>query len=816
MKLFKKKDSTPKEAPIGNKLRKSTRRIVLTIIWLGAFSPLFAVLFGLYVASDDIPSHEELANPPDKQASIIFTSDGLEMGRFWSVNRKSVDFNKISPYVINALIATEDERYYEHAGVDFRGVARALKGAITGTEGGGASTISQQLAKLLYTVTDTVNGGVAKNKKERLVQKFGENILAIRLERAYTKEEILTMYLNNFDFLYNAVGISSASQVYFNTTPENLKMEEAAMLIGMCKNPGMYNPLKFQLRTKYDDTPKDRERYERDSTNAYNRRNTVFFQWWRNSEEGNEALSIKINRKQYDSLCALPIIVDYQKVDHKEGLAPHFREVLRKELTFRFSEKNKNGDYKIHKEDGTPYNIYKDGLRIYTTIDSRCQEHAEYAVQEHMEQTLQYEFDKNNYRNKRPPFGNEVKEERIEEIMNRAIKISDRWREMKKNGHSEETIMQSFHKPTEMKIFSYKGDIDTIMSPYDSIRYYKGILQAGLLSMDPHTGFIKAWVGGPDFSHFAFDHVKQSRRQVGSTIKPFVYAAGIYLNQIDPCTPFADIEYCVDFQRTPTRRDSWCPRTGTNNTGEMIVAKAGLAGSLNNITVGVLKRIGGDVGPTVMNKLLKNVGIYLDPITIGPSMVLGPMDLSLYEMVGAQSTFANKGLFIKPVYITRVEDRNGNVLIDLELDMKEAMPEDLAYTMLTMMKGAVNGARNVYQGRTYATSGSLRGGQPWGGLKNYIAGKTGTTNGASDGWFMGLTPDLVTGVWVGADDRDVHFRTYPWGQGARMALPIWGYYMQKVWGDDNLDFTTGDFEAPPQYDNSIFNCTMSDEGPDGL
>lgn len=816
MKLFKKTEK-PTKADTTDQLKKGTRRIILTIVWLGAFSPLFAVLMGLYVASDDIPSHEELANPPDKQASIIYTADGVEMGRFWSVNRKSVAYNKISPYVINALIATEDERYYEHAGVDFRGIARAVAGALIGKDGGGASTISQQLAKLLYTVTDTVNGGVAKNKKERLIQKFGENILAVRLERAYTKEEIITMYLNNFDFLYNAVGISSAAQVYFNTTPDSLKIEEAAMLVGMCKNPGMYNPLKFQLRTKYEDTPDGRKKYERDSTNAYNRRNTVLLQWWKNSEEGNEALSIKLSRAQYDSLKELPIIVDYQKVDHKEGLAPHFREVLRKELTFRFNEKDEDGNYLIAKEDGTPYNIYKDGLRIYTTIDSRMQEHAEWAVQEHMQATLQEQFDKNNQRNKRPPFGNEVSEERIEEIMNNAIRISDRYRVMKKSGHSEKDIIASFHKPTEMKIFSYQGDFDTIMTPYDSIKYYKGILQAGLMSMDPQTGFVKAWVGGPNFTHFAYDHVKQSRRQVGSTIKPFVYAAGIYLNQIDPCTPFADIEYCVDFQKTPTRRESWCPNTGTKNTGEYIPAKCGLAGSLNNITVGVLNRIGGDNGPLVMNELLKNVGIYLDPTTIGPSMVLGPMDLSLYEMVAAQSTFANKGLYVKPVYVTRVEDRNGNVLIDLEYEMKEAMPEELAYIMLEMMKGAVNGASNVYQdGKVYATSSSLRGGQPWGGLKYPIAGKTGTTNSAADGWFMGLTPELVTGVWVGADDRDIHFRSYPWGQGARMALPIWGYYMQKVWGDPRLEVTKDDFEAPPSYDPSIFNCSRTDDGPDVL
>jgi penicillin-binding protein 1A len=817
MKLFKKKEGASEKESNPDKLKKGTRRIVLIIFWLGAFTPLFFIIFMLTAASDDIPSHDELANPPDKQASIIYTSDGVEMGRFWSVNRKSVDYNKISPFVINALIATEDERYFEHAGVDFRGIARAVKGQLTGTEGGGASTITQQLAKLLYTATDTVNGGVAKSKWDRLEQKFGENILAVRLERAYTKEEIVTMYLNNFDFLYNAVGIASASQVYFNTTPDSLKIEEAAMLVGMCKNPGLYNPLKFQLRSSYADTPEGKEKYERDSTNAYNRRNTVLHQWLKNSEDGNEALTIKLTRAEYDSLKQLPIIVDYQKVDHKTGLAPHFREVLRSELQKRLSETDEDGNYLIAKQDGSPYNIYKDGLRIYTTIDSRMQKHAEYAVQEHMSATLQEEFDKNNYRNKKPPFGNEVDQERIDQIMNSAIKNSDRYRNLSAEGLSELEIMATFQQPVEMKVFSYWGEIDTVMTPYDSIKYYKGQLQAGLMSMDPQTGFVKAWVGGPDFKHFAFDHVKQSKRQVGSTIKPFVYAAAIYMGLIDPCTPFSDIDYCIDVPTSPTRTKSWCPATGTKNTGDLIPAKCGLAGSLNNITVGVMKRMGPQAGPATMDILLKNVGINLKPEEVVAAMCLGPMDVSLYDMVGAQSTFANKGLFIKPIYIMRVEDRNGNVIIDLEYEMHEAMPEELAYTMIGMMKGAVTGASNIHQGgRVYATSSSLRSSRPWGGLKAPIAGKTGTTNGAADGWFMGLTPDLVTGVWVGADDRDIHFRSYPWGQGARMALPIWGYYMQEVYDDPSLKISEKDFEAPPQYDNSIFNCSRTDDGPDVL
>lgn len=802
-----------KENNVKEKLSKRTRRIILVLVWIGAFTPLFMVLFMLNKAEPGIPSHEELSNPPDKQASIIYTADGKEMGRFWSVNRKSVDYNDISPFVIAALIATEDQRFYNHAGVDFEGLGRAVTFAAVGKDGGGASTISQQLAKLLYTASDTANGGVAKDKWQRLEQKFGENILAVRLEKQYTKEEIITMYLNNFDFLYNAVGISSASQVYFNKKPAELNMEEAAMLVGMCKNPGMYNPLKFQYK-EYGDSDEGREQYERDSTRAVSRRNQVLMQWLVNSDAGNESLPVTINRQQYDSLKMLPITVDYQIVDHKEGLAPHFREVLRKELTNKFQEKNDDGTYKYHKADGSPYNIYKDGLRIYTTIDSRMQTYAEEAVQEHMETTLQYEFDKNNNKNKRPPFGNEASDEQIQAIMNRAMKNSDRYKRMTAAGSSEAAIDKAFNKPVKMKVFSYKGDFDTIMSPIDSIKYYKSILQAGVMSMDPKTGFVKAWVGGPDFNHFAYDHVKQSKRQVGSTIKPFVYATAISLGVIEPCKAYADMSYCIDVPVSPTRTESWCPQTGTDNTGDLITCKSALAGSLNNITVALMKDMGALAGPATMDKILRSVGITLRGEDVVPSMCLGPMDVSLYNMVGAQSTFANKGIYIRPIYVMRVEDRNGNVIIDLEYDIREAMPEDLAYTMINMMKGAVTGAANVYQGnKVYATSSTLRSSRPWGGIKYPTAGKTGTTNGASDGWFMGLTPDLVTGVWVGADDKDIHFRSYPWGQGARMALPIYGYYMQRVYKDGSIDISTGDFEAPPNYDMSIFKCSVQDEEP---
>lgn len=808
-----------KEDTVQDGLSKRFRRIIIISTWLFAFIPLFVIIGMLLKANKQVPDSAALANPPDKQASIIYSSDGVEMGRFWSVNRKSIDYNQISPFVISALIATEDERFYEHAGVDFWGIGRALSGAATGGESGGASTITQQLAKLLYTMEDTARGGIAKDKWDRLDQKFGENILAVRLERQYTKEEIVTMYLNNFDFLYNAVGISSASQVYFNTTADKLKMEEAAMLVGMCKNPGMYNPLKFQFK-EYEDSPKGIEQYELDSTRAYQRRNTVLHQWLKNSNDGNEFLPIKITQSQYDSLTQLPIVVDYQIVDHKEGIAPHFREVLRDELQKKFAEKDDDGNYIYHKADGSPYNIYLDGLRIYTTIDTRHQQYAENAVQEHMETTLQAEFDKNNAKYKeRAPFSNyvgseKVTDEQIDAIMKRGMKSSDRYREAKEGGMSESQIEKMFNTPVAMRIFSYKGDFDTVMTPMDSIRYYKGILQCGLMSMDPTTGFVKAWVGGPDFNHFAYDHVLQARRQVGSTIKPFVYAAAIYMGVIDPCEAFVDMDYCIDVPVSEKRLKSWCPATGTKNSGQLITAECGLAGSLNNITVAVMKKMGPTAGPQAMDKLLKNVGIYLKPEEVVPAMCLGPMDLSLYTMVGAHSTWANKGIYIKPIYIMRVEDRNGNVIVDLDYEIKEAMPEQLAYTMVTIMKKVITSAHNPYNGQNYGTSGSLRSSQPWGGITPPTAGKTGTTNSAADGWFMGLTPELVTGVWVGADDKQIHFSSYPWGQGARMALPIYGYYMQQVYKDKSINLSTKDFEAPAQYDNSIFNCTKTEtQGP---
>jgi penicillin-binding protein 1A len=746
---------------------KTQRRIILCM-WTLALLPFLAVFIMLQQSKSSLPSTETLENPPELQASIVYADNGEELGRYWRINRKSVPYNQISQNVYSALIATEDKRYYEHAGVDAQGLARAVTGVLTGQSKGGGSTISQQLAKLLFT-------DVAASFWERFKQKFGENILATRLERNYTKEEIISMYLNRFDFLYNAVGISSAAHVYFNKKPSQLNIQEAAMLVGMCKNPSLYNP-------------------KRNYETALLRRNVVLNLWAQNSN--NEGVTIKLSEQMCDSLKKLPITLDYQAVDHKLGLAPYFREVLRKDVSNLLEQKNEKGELIYHKKDGSAYNIYEDGLKIYTTINIRLQKYAEQAVEKHLSETLQKEFDKNNKRVKNFPFANRASDEEIENILNRAIKMSDRYKNGIKSGKSEETVRKEFNKKVEMTVFSWKGDIDTVLTPIDSIRYFKSFLQAGLLSIEPQTGFIKAWVGGIDFANFAYDHVKLGKRQVGSTIKPFVYSAAIRFGVVTPCMKFPNIPYCIDVPVSPTQMKSWCPNPGEKTTGELISVRKALALSLNNITVKVMDLMGATQGPQAVAQLMKDLGIEIRQEDIVPAMCLGVMDLSLYEMVGAQAAIANKGIYNKPMCILRIEDRNGNIIFEGVPESRESMNENLAYTTLNLMKGVTNGG----------TGGSLRSGRPWGGITYPMAGKTGTTQNNTDGWYMGLTPDLVTGIWVGADDRQVSFRSMEWGQGARMALPIFGYYMQKVYKDSQLNISKGDFEHPENYNNDLFNC----------
>ncbi|GAB4252895.1 MAG: transglycosylase domain-containing protein [Vicingaceae bacterium] len=746
------------------------------------------------IGFEELPSFEELENPKSNLATEIYSSDGKLLGKYFKENRVNVRYKDLSPYLVNGLVATEDERFYKHSGIDVRGLTRAV---VNLGRSGGASTITQQLAKMLFHERATSTIG-------RIKQKLQEWILAVELEKRYTKEEIITMYLNRFDFINNAVGIKSATNVYFNKEPHELNIQEAAMLVGMAKNPSLFNPLRRPEMTK-------------------DRRNVVLYQMKRNNY---------ITEAQYDSLKQLPLTLDYKIVDHKEGLAPYFREVLRDFLSKKLEEKDKEGNYIYHKKDGSPYNLYKDGLKVYTTIDSRMQAYAEFAVSEHLSKNLQKAFFKDLKGKKKAPFDFRVSNKQIEQIMEAARKRTERYniltgkqcancgrrgKYVKKIGNyyqcqaedcgfkrwatSPDSIPIIFDTPVKMKVFSWRGEIDTTLSPNDSIKYYKSFLQAGLMSLDPHTGYIKAWVGGINFKHFAYDHVMQSKRQVGSTFKPIVYSVAIQ-NGMSPCYEVPNVKTCFDM---PPGQPDYCPKNSENDYGYMVSLKYGLANSMNTVTAWVLKQF----GPQAVVDQARAMGIksHLDPV---PSLCLGVADLSVYELVGANSTFANKGVWIEPTFVTRVEDKFGNVIIDFVPESKEAMSEEAAYVMLDMMKGVVDGVYNKHKNKSTGTGMRLRGtiskDRPYVGHRYPIAGKTGTTQNNSDGWFVGLTPDLVTGVWVGADDRSIRFtRTY-YGQGANSALPIWGYYMQKVYADSSIVLNRGDFEKPEQPLSIEIDC----------
>lgn len=732
-------------------------------LWIIGLLPFFGLATLLIIASFDLPDSKTLENPPDTQASIIYADNGEEMGRYWRVNRVSVAYNQISQNVFSALIATEDARFYKHNGIDFRALGRAIVGSAMGKDAGGASTLSQQLAKLLFTKR-------ARTKMQRYWQKVGENILAAKLERKFSKEEIMTMYLNRMDFLFNAVGIGTAAKVYFNKSAADLNMQESAMLIGMLKNPDYYNPRKFPER-------------------ALLRRNTVLEQWVKFSDA--EGVTIKLSKEECDSLKELPIVLDYQVADHKRGVAPYFREVLRQDLSKILNEKNEKGELKYAKEDGEPYNLYEDGLRIYTTINIDYQLAAEKGVERHLKEQLQPQFDKNNKSTTNFPFSNSVSKEQVDMLMQSARKRSTRYKNGKSLGLSEDEIMKQFDVPARMTVFSWSGDKDTVMTPNDSIRYYKSFLRAGLISIEPQTGFVKAWVGGINFDHFSYDQVKQGKRQVGSTIKPFIYSAAIRFGVTTPCSVYPVVQYCIQIPHGKGFK-SWCPR---GQTGGSSSVKGALASSSNPITVLLMSKMGATQGPAAVAQLMRDLGIELREEDITPAMCLGSMDLSLFEMVGAQAAFANKGLFIKPTVIMRIEDRFGKVIYEPEPEAKEAMSEELAYTTVTMMKGAIQGG----------TASSLRSSRPWGGITYPTAGKTGTTQNNSDGWFIGITPDLVTGVWVGAEDRAIRFRSMEWGQGARMALPIYGYFMQQLYANPKVKISKGDFEVPQDYESVKYN-----------
>ncbi|MCB0804213.1 MAG: transglycosylase domain-containing protein [Bacteroidales bacterium] len=695
-----------------------------------------------------IPTFEELENPKSNLASEIYSDDGELLGKYFIENRTDVTYKNLDTNLVNALIATEDIRFIKHSGIDFRALARAVIGALSGNNKGGGSTITQQFAKLLFH--DQPN-----SKFERVIQKLNEWVIATKLERRYSKQEIITMYLNKFDFVNNAVGIKSASKIYFNTIPDSLKLEESALLVGMLQNPALYNPVRRPDTAKF-------------------RRNVVLGQMKKYGF---------ISDSLYDSVKQLPVDMSrFGRQSHLTGNATYFREHLRGIL--------KKWCANHFKPDGTPYDLYKDGLRIFTTIDSRMQVYAEEAVTEHLSQDLQPAFFEHwkGYTYAPFYFEDNVKEN-VKKILDQAMRRSERYRKLKLAGVSNDSIYESFRTPTQMRIFTWEGEIDTVMTPMDSIHYYKFFLQAGLMSVEPHTGQVKAYVGGIDYKHFKYDHVSQGARQVGSTFKPFLYTLAMQ-NGLSPCTKYANIQPIIYLDNG----DTWEPRNSSSkDIGTEITLQYALATSNNWISGWLIKRF----TPQSVVKIARNMGVtsFLDPV---PAIVLGSSDISLYEMVGAMNTFANKGVYIEPIFITRIEDKNGNTIESFIPKQNEAMSEETAYLMLKLMEGVVDYGTGIRLKLKY-------------GFENPIAGKTGTTNNHSDGWFMGLTPDLTTGVWVGNEDRSAHFRSLSLGQGANMALPIWALYMQKVYADSTLTISTGDFEPPLEPLSVEIDCDRYEE-----
>lgn len=769
-----------------------------TLFWVCVIVPVLLFVLLMFSAAnawfgfDELPKVVDLVNPKSNLATEVYTADGKVLGKYFYQNRVNVEYDKISPFLVDALVSTEDERYYDHSGIDLEGLARAV--SYLGQKGG-ASTITQQFAKMQFHTRE------GSSTISKIKQKLQEWIIAAQLERLYTKDEIIAMYLNQYDFVNNAVGIKSAAQVYFGTSTDSLKIEESAMLVGMLKNSSLFNPLRRPDTVKH-------------------RRNVVLGQMKKNA---------RITEEEFDSLRLLPLNITYSKVDHKDGIAPYFREVLRAELKNIFTEKDSDGLPVLRKPNGDAYDLYSDGLKIYTTLNYKMQEYAEYAVKEHLSYQLQDDFFRELAKKKNNPFSSDLKPVQVERIMNSAIKRSERYlimsgkqcancgrrgkilSEEEIDGHlmtvctaedcehqtkrfSEDEIMKSFDVPVPMKVFSWKGDIDTVLSPRDSIRYYKSFLQAGMMSMEPQSGYIRAWVGGIDYDNFAYDHVRQGKRQVGSTFKPFVYAAAIEAGY-SPCYEVSNVPYVFKKGTFGLLKD-WIPKNSDNKYGYNVTLKYGLANSMNTITAWVMKQF----GPEAAVKMARDLGITSDLEAV-PSLALGVADVSVYEMVGAFGTFANKGVYTKPQFLARIENKEGEVIVEYIADSREVLSEENAYVMLDLMKGVTSNNYNKDLKKSIGGTGiRLRGAKsesrPYTGIPYPIAGKTGTTQNNSDGWFIGITPDLVTGVWVGAEDRSVRFdRTY-YGQGANMALPMWGYFMNKVYADSTLQISKGDFEKP--------------------
>ncbi len=752
------------KSPQTDKRRKHKFRKYTWRLWL-LFLLGWAFVLLLFWAGDqgllgEMPGFDRLENPKSDLASEIISADGQTIGKFFYQNRTPVHFRDLPPGLVNALTSTEDERYYDHPGIDLKSSFRAV--AFLGRKGGG-STITQQLAKLLF------HHEGSKNIIKRIAQKIKEMIIAARLERRYTKDEIIAMYMNTYDWGHQGVGIRSASRIYFGKEPKDLSLDEAATLVGMLKNSSLYNPItRPELVRK--------------------RRNVVFKQMFRNGY---------LTQKQKDSLQALPLSLNYSPELHNTGIATYFRERVRKFVSRKIKD--------LRKPNGDPYNIYADGLRIFTTIDSRLQRNAEKAVERHMK-NLQKEFFRQGKKNKTFPFVNLTKAE-IKRLMERAMKRSDRWHTMKSSGIPEDSIRQSFFVKTKMRIFSWNGDIDTLMTPYDSIRYYKSFLQAGLMSMEPSTGFVKAWVGGINFRHFKYDHVDQGARQVGSTFKPFIYATAIAQKHLSPCDTFPNTPYTIKKGRWGLLKP-WTPKNAGGQYGGWLTLKEALANSVNVITARLIDM----VGPQPVIELARNLGIKSE-IPYAPSIALGTADIKLYEMVGAFNGFANKGQYIEPVFVTRIEDKNGRVLYEYKPKTNDVLSPQMAYVVTNLLEGVTrygSGSRLRHTGmKNSPVYKRVITGYPY-AFKNPIAGKTGTTQNQSDGWFIGYVPNLVTGVWVGAEDRSVHFRSIAYGQGAAMALPIWALYMKANYADPELGISDKPFPKPDGVDINL-NCDDQDK-----
>lgn len=751
------------------------RKTFIIVLWALLLIGILATYIIFSAISDGkigyVPPIEELENPNLKFATQVISDDGKVLGT-WSLskeNRLYVGYEDLSPNLVHALVATEDVRFSEHSGIDARAFMRALikRGVFMQKNAGGGSTITQQLAKQFYSPT-------ADNVMERLLQKPIEWVIAVKLERYYTKEEILTMYLNKFDFLNNAVGIKTAAGTYFSKEPKDLSIEEAATLIGMCKNPSLYNPRRFNERTR-------------------GRRNVVLDQMRKAGY---------LTEAERDSLQALPLVLRYRPVDHNDGLATYFREYLRGVLNAKKPVKKNYRGWQMQKfyedslawetnplygwcaknkkKDGSNYNLYTDGLKIYTTINSRMQQYAEEAVQEHVAEYLQPRFFKEKKGRKTAPYTNQLSNEEVEAILNRSIRQSERRRVMKAAGYSDDEILKAFNTPREMTVFTYQGEKDTIMTPLDSIKYYKHFLRAGFMSMDPITGYVKAYVGGPNYDNFKYDMAMVGRRQVGSTIKPYLYSLAME-NGFSPCDETRNVEGTY-FDENGI---AWTPRNSSKkHYGEIVTLKWGLANSNNWISAYLMSKL----NPYELVRLIHSFGVLNKEIQPTISLCLGPCEISVGEMVSAYTAFVNKGIRTAPLFVTRIEDNDGNVLATFSPQVNEVISESSAYKMLVMLRAVINEGTGGRVRRLYHITADM-------------GGKTGTTNNNSDGWFMGFTPSLVSGCWVGGEERDIHFDRMADGQGASMALPIWGIYMNKVYADKTLGYSQEEkFDIPDEFD----------------